>query len=172
MNAYIHTSLVGGSDAEQFNDINKLTNADGQLILDVNHPIVQITVSHGWIVDGLKLTYRVNIPGVQDVTVEHGTQKPNAKVITLKPTEVIVAIYGRAGYQDYYKRKLINSISFVIFDEKSVTSRVEGPFGNGNGSNNGDSFHVANVMAFGGYAKPASQCGLAGLSFYKNLTTE
>ncbi len=41
-------------------------------------------------------------------------------------TEVILAIYGRAGYQNYYKRKLINSMSFVIFDEATASSRIEG----------------------------------------------
>lgn len=171
MDAYLHTSLIGGTDGELFNDVLKTTNGDGELILDVNHPIAQITVSHGWIVDGLKVTYRVKLPGVQNVIVEHGTQKRDAVVIDLKSTEIVLAVYGRAGYQDYYKRKMINSINFIIFDQETIT-RVAGPFGNGNRSNNGTSFHVSNVMAFGGYAKPAEQCGLAGLSFYKNLTVE
>lgn len=67
MDAYLHTSLIGGTDGELFNDVLKTTNGDGkspdvdsdivfltptigELILDVNHPIAQITVSHGWIV--------------------------------------------------------------------------------------------------------------------------
>ncbi|KZT02252.1 uncharacterized protein LAESUDRAFT_662390, partial [Laetiporus sulphureus 93-53] len=64
-------------------------------------------------------------------------------------------------YQNHHKRKPINSASFVTFDDATATSRVEGlrplPFDNGDGSNNGKSFHISNVMAFEGYAQPAEQ---------------
>ena len=62
------------------------------------------------------------------------------------------------------------------------------PFGNSDKSNQGDPFHVSDVLAFGGYAKVQSSCmssfsyppctvdpdyqrtvGLAGVSFCKML---
>ena len=67
MNAYIHTSLVGGTDGELFNDVLKLSNPDGrcfptvpmkcarlngdivgELTVDAQDPIRRIDVSHGW----------------------------------------------------------------------------------------------------------------------------
>lgn len=35
-------------------------------------------------------------------------------------------MFGRAGLQTFYKRDMINSIGFVIFDEETATSRVVG----------------------------------------------
>ena len=68
MNAYIHTSLVGGTEGDLFNDILKLSDAEGmhvhytpdttchanespivgQLNVDTQDPIRRIDVSHGW----------------------------------------------------------------------------------------------------------------------------
>jgi len=123
-------------------------------------------------VDGLKIWYQLNRPGTELVAVEHGSQFSGATVVELKPTEILLTVFGRAGYQDLYKRKLVDSIGFVIFDQTSLAVRVEGPFGNSDKSNNGEPFHVSNVMAFGGNAKSTTNLGLAGLSFYKDLTSE
>ncbi|EPT05476.1 hypothetical protein FOMPIDRAFT_1094089, partial [Fomitopsis schrenkii] len=65
--------------------------------------------------------------------------------------EVLVGIFGRAGYNTSYKRKMILSIGFTIFDNETATVRVEGPFGNVDDSSQGEPFHVADVMALGAY---------------------
>ena len=82
-------------------------------------------------------------------------------------------MFGRAGLQTYYKREMVNSIGFVIFDTVKWTARVEGvsranhapaffilftrvrqPFGNGNHSNEGTPFYSSDVFAFGSFAQP------------------
>jgi hypothetical protein len=35
-------------------------------------------------------------------------------------------MFGRAGYQDYYKRKQINMIGFIIFDKSTCKTRTFG----------------------------------------------
>ncbi|KAH9921863.1 uncharacterized protein B0H18DRAFT_1121164 [Fomitopsis serialis] len=163
----------------------------GQLIVNTQNPIRRVAVSYGEVVDGLKIWYQLRRPGTELVAVEHGSQFSGATVVELQPSEILLAVFGRAGYQNSYKRKMVNSIGFVIFDQSSLAVRVEGvsaavtlfttayacilhslSVSNSNKSNNGEPFHVANVMAFGGYAKPTTQYGLAGLSFYKDLTSE
>jgi len=176
MNGYICTPLVGGVNGTKFDDLQEIGELRGQIPLDVSHPINRIEVSHGWIVDGLKIYYQRLLLGGESpkdslVTVcQHGTEKRDASVIDLKSTEIIKSVFGRAGYQKHYQRDMINSIGFVIFDDRTCTTRVAGPFGNENGSSDGEPFHVANIVAFGGYARPAAECGLAGLKFYKDVT--
>ncbi|KZT00961.1 uncharacterized protein LAESUDRAFT_664963 [Laetiporus sulphureus 93-53] len=164
MNTYIHISLIGGTDGGLFNDLHVATDKDGgplirssgQLTLDVSHPIARIVMSHSWEICSTSV-----IPSIIQTNHHHRLMAwrslMNAAKCFSTATEVILAIYGRAGYQNYHKCKLINSMSFVIFDKATATSHIEGPFSNGDGSNNGESFHVSNVMAFGGYAKPAEQ---------------
>ncbi|KZT10240.1 uncharacterized protein LAESUDRAFT_644403 [Laetiporus sulphureus 93-53] len=49
-----------------------------------------------------------------------------AGLISILDSEIILAIYGRAGYQYFYKQKLINSIDFIIFDQQNASWRVLG----------------------------------------------
>lgn len=41
-------------------------------------------------------------------------------------SERVVTVFGRAGMQSFYKREMINSLGFVIFDAETATSRVVG----------------------------------------------
>ena len=41
-------------------------------------------------------------------------------------TEVLLAVFGRAGNQPFYKRDLVVSIGFVILDRSSLAVRVAG----------------------------------------------
>jgi hypothetical protein len=38
----------------------------------------------------------------------------------------VISIFGRAGYQDYYKSKQINMIGFIIFDKSTCKMRTFG----------------------------------------------
>ena len=40
--------------------------------------------------------------------------------------EVLAAVYGREGYMPYYKRNMVTSVSFVVFDTKTEKSRTVG----------------------------------------------
>ncbi|KZT10239.1 uncharacterized protein LAESUDRAFT_809946 [Laetiporus sulphureus 93-53] len=150
-------------------------------MLDLNHPITRIELSAGWVLDGLKIHYKLKHPNLRNITVTHGEfaeSADNRATINLQDSEIILAIYGRAGYQNFYKQKLINSINFIIFDQQTSSFRVSDTFGNKPGclnENNGSTFHVSNVMAFAGHdngGKGEHHHGIVGLSFYTNANSE
>ncbi|KAI0635434.1 hypothetical protein C8Q77DRAFT_1156721 [Trametes polyzona] len=175
MQSYITTSAVGGREGLIFQDVF-IRVPNGNIIisdveknqLDLHHPIKRITVSHGWVVDGISVTYQLVGGGVS--TFDHGSQFPHASVIDFDANEVLVGVFGRAGPQAYYKRDLVNNIGFVIYDTAKASTRIVGPFGNGNNSNEGKAFYVSDVIAFGGFAKEAANASLllSGLFFYKD----
>ena len=87
--------------------------------------------------------------------------------------EIVSAVFGRAGHQSFYKREMINSIGFVIFDTMKGTTRVEGvsradhafvifflftrlrqPFGDDDKTSEGMPFYSSDVVAFGSISKP------------------
>ncbi|KAI0635435.1 hypothetical protein C8Q77DRAFT_1255848 [Trametes polyzona] len=174
MQSFLTTYAVGGRDASIFQDVF-IRVPDGNIIisdakknqLDRQHPIQRITVSHGW-VDGISVTYQ--LVGGAASTLAHGSQFPQASVVDFNANEVLVGVTGRAGTQSYYKRDLINSIGFVIFDTAKATTRTVGPFGNGNNSNEGKAFYVSDVIAFGGFAEESANSPLllSGLFFHKD----
>lgn len=41
-------------------------------------------------------------------------------------TEVLVGVFGRAGWHEYYKREMVVDIGFVVFDAAQETTRVVG----------------------------------------------
>ncbi|KAI0329341.1 hypothetical protein GY45DRAFT_1325122 [Cubamyces sp. BRFM 1775] len=174
--SFVSTSLVGGQDGTIFQDIyfradngSFMLNAPDKAQLDANHSIQQITVSSGWIVDGFSVTYQLANGG--STTINHGSQFAAAAVIKFNGNERLVGVFGRAGNQSYYKRALVNSISFVIFDSAKCTTRTVGPFGNGNMSNEGTPFYSSDILAFGGFSRwnNSEPIGLQGLFFYKKM---
>ena len=40
--------------------------------------------------------------------------------------EVLVGVFGRAGFQTYYRRDMINQLNFAIYDKATGTLRVAG----------------------------------------------
>ncbi|CDO69782.1 hypothetical protein BN946_scf184766.g27 [Trametes cinnabarina] len=175
MSSFSTTVLVGGNDGAISQDIlfldgdnNIVINNANKNQLDLKHPILQIAISCGWVVDGFSVTYQLG--DGSSTTMTHGSQfSPSSAVITFNANEKLVGVYGRAGLQTYYNRSLINNISFVIFDTVAGTTRTAGPYGNGSKSNQGTPFYVSDVMAFGSFAQPnAATVGLSGVFFYKS----
>ncbi|RDX43675.1 hypothetical protein OH76DRAFT_1360931 [Lentinus brumalis] len=171
MQSFDTTSAVGGRAGTLFQDIYAC-GADGELPfkslhLNLARPIKRITVSSGWILDGFAVTY--NTTDGQTTTVEHGSQFSSPAVIDLNPNEILVSVFGRAGYQSYYKREFISNISFGFFDTVKGTARIVGPFGNSNGANEGKPFLCSEVVAFGGFAESKATEGLSGLFFHKGV---
>ncbi|EIW53318.1 uncharacterized protein TRAVEDRAFT_23706 [Trametes versicolor FP-101664 SS1] len=173
MHSFITTSAVGGLDGHQFQDVH-MRASDGSIVvddlgkdpLDVAHPIQKIIVSHGWIVDGIAVTYQ--LANGDATTIGHGSQFANASVVELNATEVLVGVFGRAGWHEYYKREMVVDLGFVVFDAAQETTRIVGPFGNGDESNHGKPFYCSDVLAFGGFAVNTNHLGLSGLFFFKD----
>ncbi|KAI0828476.1 hypothetical protein BC628DRAFT_1362786 [Trametes gibbosa] len=174
MQSFVTTSTLGGVQGAIFQDVFT-RSSDGKILinastkkeqLDANRPIKRITVSSGWVVDGFSVTY--NIVGGPTATLNHGSQFSQASTIEFNANEILVGVYGRAGTQSYYGRELISQISFIIFNTSTAATRVVGPFGNGNGANQGEAFHCSNVLAFGGFSENTETLGLSGLFFFKD----
>ncbi|KIK69399.1 hypothetical protein GYMLUDRAFT_1002724 [Collybiopsis luxurians FD-317 M1] len=150
----VQTSIYGGNDGTSFNDAQTVQNwptfiPDGPNI-NFSHPIKQIEVRAGWIIDALNITY--SLTDSKTVTVKHGGQTGgSSNIIKLGDNEIIAATYGWAGYYDYYKKSFLIQISFNIFDTKKCTMRTEGPFGAGNGVAQGTVFQVSDPLAFAGF---------------------
>ena len=47
-------------------------------------------------------------------------------ILFILATETVIGAFGRAGWQSYYGRNMVNSIGFVIFDSATATSRIAG----------------------------------------------
>ncbi|KIK69395.1 hypothetical protein GYMLUDRAFT_152582 [Collybiopsis luxurians FD-317 M1] len=150
----IQTSNYGGSDGTPFNDAQTVQNwpaynPDGPII-NFSHPITQIEVRSGWIIDALNVTY--SLTNGKTTTVKHGSQTGGTShIVTLGENEIIVATYGWAGYYEYYQTSLLIQISFNIFDTKACTMRTEGPFGADAGVAQGTVFQVSDPLAFAGF---------------------
>ncbi|KAI0688950.1 hypothetical protein C8Q76DRAFT_803399 [Earliella scabrosa] len=174
--SYETTALVGGQDGTLFNDIyvfkgdgNFLVSDAAKNQIDTAHPITEIIVYHGWIIDGFQVTYQLANGGT--TTIQHGSgadPRRTTSQVTFGANEVLVGVFGRAGFQTYYRRDMINELNFAIYDKATGTLRVAGPFGNGNNSNQGTLFYSSDVMAFGGFAQDTPDLGLSGLFFVKS----
>ncbi|KAI1792321.1 hypothetical protein LXA43DRAFT_1093845 [Ganoderma leucocontextum] len=174
MQNYGVTSLIGGATpGSHFSDVFYM-NHDGKFvlndaarsILNTTHPICQIAVSSGTIVDGLSVTYQLE--GGNTALMQHGSAfNPPSAVVSFGTNEVLAAVYGREGYHSTYKRDMVTDIAFVVFDTTTDESRTVGPFGKGG---QGNPFWVSDVLALGSFAQNTTQYGLSGLIFYKNPT--
>ncbi|KAH9913697.1 uncharacterized protein BXZ73DRAFT_106876 [Epithele typhae] len=169
------TSLVGGTISSLSADLYFVNSSNHQFILNdapksvlnTTHPIKNIDISCGWIVDGVTITYQVAGTGGSSVLSHGSVFSPPSSSVAIGATEIVAAVFGRAGYQTYYEREMINNVGFVIFDTDKATTRIAGPFGNGDNSNQGAPFYASDVLAFGSFAVPGSSAlGLSGLFFY------
>ncbi|EPQ53680.1 lectin [Gloeophyllum trabeum ATCC 11539] len=168
--AVVQTQLVGGTDGDIFHDGSALGGWPAMQKIDMAHPIRQIDIFSGWIVDGVTVTYQLQ--GGSTAKGAHGTSSTRSTV-KLSDKETLLAVVGRAGNHSYYKRSVVHQLTFVILDTSNGKVRQEGPFGNEDASNQGEVFHVSGPIALAGYAKNGTDpLGLSGLSFIKASTFE
>ncbi|OBZ76759.1 hypothetical protein A0H81_03343 [Grifola frondosa] len=152
----IQTSLIGGSTpGTAFNDA-MAENWPAEMMIDLKHPIVEMRFRCGWIIDGFSRP-----TGSTDTTGMN---------VLLNDYENVVAVFGRAGRQSYYNRNMINSMGLVIFDSAKASMRIVGPFGNSNGSNNGEPFYVTDPLLLRG-TPPMVRTTWAYVAFLSSKTT-
>ncbi|KAF8637513.1 hypothetical protein AX17_002778 [Amanita inopinata Kibby_2008] len=167
--AFVQTRIVGGMDGKRFDDVEDVAGWPSTQNIDLNHPIAKLEISSGWVVDGIAVTYRLD--NGKTKRVMHGSDfGPKAHVIDLSCNEVVMAIYGRAGQESCYKKKLIGQIAFLIYDTARLRTRVAGPYGDATHCHEGKPFYVTSPMALSGFTRDGAEgLGLSGLSFTKAL---
>jgi len=167
----VQTLLAGGTEGNEFNDLDKVSKWPSQNIINTVAPILKIEIAHGWVVDSLDITYNLT-GGIAPQTVRHGSPIPPRSTVTIGESEVIVGVSGKAGLHPYYKRSLLNQISFIILNSTTGAIRTAGPFGNGDQGGYGTTFHASGPVAFAGYETNESQIGMSGLSIIRSINWE
>ncbi|KAF5379567.1 hypothetical protein D9757_009261 [Collybiopsis confluens] len=135
LNISISEEYGSQTDVNSLNEAEPLSNDWETLAklgmgpLNLNHPIEEIRLRHGWIVDGFEVKYRL-ASGLTH-TIVHGSTPGSSlsKTISLGENEVVFSVTGRAGWHNYYGRNLVHQWSFVILDKATGRLRVEGPYG-------------------------------------------
>ncbi|KAJ3557771.1 hypothetical protein NM688_g1287 [Phlebia brevispora] len=156
-----------------FNDV-WFQDTDGSIMLDdpnkhtldVNYPIREIRISSSAVIEGIEVTYSL-ANAVGAATISHGSRFSEADKVCISAHETLVGVFGRAGFQTEYERKLITNIGFMLFDSQLAAVRVAGPFGSLDPLCEGEAFYVSDVIAFGGFAQNDKHLGLSGLFFIK-----
>jgi len=161
----IATSVLGSGEGTAFNDFAPPLGGfvpPVNLTIDVSHPISQIIIQAGHLVDGFQVTYNLAAGGT--TVLSHGTAvnagAKNTTTIDLSPTENIVGVSGKSGYADY----AVYALSFCILDSATSNLRVVGPLGK---QKNGDPFHFSGtLLAFAGTENAgADDTGLCSIAF-------
>ncbi|RXW12890.1 hypothetical protein EST38_g12964 [Candolleomyces aberdarensis] len=174
--------LFGDNKGTHFNDLETVLGIPANVTINVDKPITSITVMHGYVVDGIEITYSESDSAATTTTVSHGTSSEctdlNLKKshIYFGDTENIIAVSGLQGVSEWGLRIL--QLSFVIYDSKTGGVRVEGPFGGGVGDSVQPFRFTANgiLIGFGGFAvntdtnlgsfTSGETGGLYGLTFF------
>jgi hypothetical protein len=163
----VQTALVGGP-AVPFDDAKTVALWPAKLNIAQDHPITQIVVRSGWIIDNLTVTYKLINNSTQSVS--HGGTGGGVHTIILGLHEIVSSIQGKAGIHSFYHRPYLCSVSFTILDTVTLATRTTEIFGNGDHTNQGDPFQVAQPYALAGDTYTDGQTGVAGLSLFKVLT--
>ncbi|KAJ7246885.1 lectin [Mycena haematopus] len=172
----VQTSNFGGANGTYFNDNQAATNfpyTDPGLTIDPVHPIKQMDIFAGWVVDTITTTYRLS-DGTTKV-IKHGSTQNNNNLnsVVLNDNEIISQICGFAGNDLDYNNSLLIQLKLVIFDTHTGAVRIAGPFGGGHGVSQGKVFSVSNPLALAGFETAGSaQTGISGLSIVKNNMAE
>ncbi|KAJ6504500.1 hypothetical protein DFH09DRAFT_1051051 [Mycena vulgaris] len=174
----VQTSNFGGAQGTAFNDNQDATNfpnSDPGVLINPQHPITQMQISAGWVVDSISTTYRLTDGKTK--TIQRGSTmtpgSPNVKVITLGENEIISQVCGFSGNYEYYKQSLLIQMSVVITDTMTGAIRVVGPMGGGNGTAQGTFWSVGTPLCFAGFQTAGSaQTGMSGLSIIKSSMVE
>ncbi|KAJ6568831.1 hypothetical protein B0H19DRAFT_937791, partial [Mycena capillaripes] len=122
------------------------------------HPIKQIDIYGGWVIDAMSITYRLSDGSTK--VIKRGSNQANMQgnlnSVVLKDNEIISQICGFAGPYQYYNQSLLIQVQLVIYDTQTGAVRVAGPFGGGNGLASGQPFSVSNPMALAGFETAGS----------------
>ncbi|KAJ6482644.1 lectin [Mycena sanguinolenta] len=172
----VQTSNFGGAQGTSFNDNEAVTNfpnTDPGLTIDPVHPIKQMDIYGGWVVDAISTTYRLSDGTTKVIKRGSNQSADNLQSVVLNDNEIISQICGFAGPYQYYNQSLLIQVQLVIFDTKTGAVRVAGPFGGTGGLASGQLFSVSNPMALAGFETAGSaQTGISGLSVVKNNMAE
>ncbi|KAJ6600519.1 hypothetical protein DFH09DRAFT_1271311 [Mycena vulgaris] len=154
--AIIQSPLIGDIKGIAFNDIANVVGT-GNVSINTEDPIREITVMHGEVIDGLKIVYdKASGTASSTTSVTHGTSidsKDTALkkvVISLEATENIIAVTGMHGDVPPLGIR-VAQLTFVIYDSSTGRTRIAGPYG----SKSAKAFYITadgNFVAFGGYA--------------------
>ncbi|KAJ7808588.1 hypothetical protein B0H14DRAFT_3761458 [Mycena olivaceomarginata] len=172
----VQTSNFGGAQGTSFNDNEAATNfpnTDPGLTIDPVHPIKQIDIYGGWVVDAISTTYRLSDGSTKVIKRGSNQSADNLHSVVLKDNEIISQICGFAGPYQYYNQSLLIQVQLVIFDTQTGAIGVAGPFGGTGGLASGKLFSVSKPMALAGFETAGSaQTGISGLSIVKNNMAE
>ncbi|KAJ7883063.1 hypothetical protein B0H13DRAFT_2344335 [Mycena leptocephala] len=160
-----------GYNGTMFNDIHDFTNfpdtANPEHTMYSYHPIIQIKISGGRVIDAISTTY-LRTDGT-NMTIDRGSKippgSPSWTVIGLGNWEIISQICGFSGMYPDYNQDLLIQLSLVITDTKTGAIRVVGAKTVLPRENSG----VADPMCLAGFHTPGStQAGISGLSIVKS----
>ncbi|KAJ6481061.1 hypothetical protein C8R45DRAFT_1215904 [Mycena sanguinolenta] len=172
----IQTSNFGGAQGQLFNDnrdASGFPNSSGNVFIDPQHPIKQIDICGGWVIDTITTTYRMTDGSLKTIHRGSPVGTPNLTSVKLNDNEIISQICGFAGNYSYYNQSLVIQLTLVITDTSNGNVRVVGPLGAKNGLADGKFFSVSNPLALAGFEQPGqNQLGIAGLSIVKSNMVE
>ncbi|KAB5589616.1 hypothetical protein CTheo_6933 [Ceratobasidium theobromae] len=163
--AYYLSPQFGGSDFTR----GVLFN-DARLDLDVQHPIVNVTITSGWVIDGITVTYRLR--NGQTQTIGHGTTRTSSDTLTLNENEYISAVNGKSGSANNgepWMGDCVQQLTLVVRNSVTGAQRTYGPFGTAKGLSGSATTWISwsgQLLAFAGRANDsAGQVGLRGIAF-------
>ncbi|KAJ7483439.1 hypothetical protein FB451DRAFT_1129332 [Mycena latifolia] len=174
----VQTSNFGGAQGTPFNDAqdaSNFPNSDSGVTIDPRHPMKQVLISAGWVVDAIATTYSMTDGSTK--VLQRGSSisgtSPNYNTVTLGGNEFISQVCGFAGTYTYYNQSLLIQVTLVITDAVTGKIRTAGPFGGQNGLDKGTFFSVSNPLCFAGFQTAGSaQTGISGLSIVKSSLVE
>ncbi|KAF7370072.1 Lectin [Mycena sanguinolenta] len=172
----VQTSNFGGAQGTLFNDntdASGFPNSSGNVFINPQHPITQMDICGGWVIDTITTTYQMSDGSTK--TIHRGSPVSNSNLTSVKlnGNEIITQICGFAGNYSYYNQSLLIQLTLVITDTSNGNVRVVGPLGAKNGLADGKFFSVSNPLALAGFQQAGqNQLGIAGLSIVKSNMVE
>ncbi|KAB5589621.1 hypothetical protein CTheo_6938 [Ceratobasidium theobromae] len=163
--AYYLSPQFGGSDFTR----GVLFN-DARLDLDVEHPIVNVTIASGWVIDGTMVTYRLR--NGQTQTIVHDVERTSSDTLTLRENGCIGAVNGKSGSADNgepWMGDCVQQLTLVVQNSVTGAQRTFGPFGTAKGLSENATTRISwsgQLLAFAGRANDsAGEVGLRGIAF-------
>ncbi|KAB5587988.1 hypothetical protein CTheo_8570 [Ceratobasidium theobromae] len=167
--AYVVSRQYGGSNLNR----GELFN-DARLGLDVQRSIISMTITSGWVIDGIQVTYRLK--NGQTQTVSHGSIRSSGNTLILNANEYISEVYGKSGFADNrepWMGDCVQQLSIVVRNSVTGAQRTYGPFGTARGLAESATTRISwsgRLLAFAGHAdNSAGQVGFHGIAFVEAL---